>query len=406
MKYSMGTKRLIILLVILVVLFLGIELGPSIISNFPAFVKNPTASILPNTSNEKVKVVTEESVVTSTVKNVGPSVITIGINQSPQSNSNDFNNNDFGPFSLFFGQNPDDQQQPAPSPDQSDQYIGSGFVASSDGLIVTNKHVVSDTSSTYFVVDQNGDKYDVTQIYRDPLNDIAILKTKKTPTGGFRPVVMGDSSNLQVGQFVIAIGTALGEFRNTVTTGVISGLGRGITAGSPLEGSVEQLDNVIQTDAAINPGNSGGPLLNSSGQVIGINTAVSTQGQNIGFAIPISVVKDTLNNFNKTGQFNRPFLGVAYSMIDKQAALLNDAPQGALVQEVVPGSSADKAGIQVNDIITSIDGQKLSDTGDNTLASIISKDKVGQTITVSVYRDNKSQDIKVTLQTAPENTSQ
>lgn len=404
-KYSMSTKRLVVLLVILVVLFLGIELGPSIISNFPAFIQNPAANILPNTSNEKVKVVTEESVVTSTVKNVGPSVVTIGINQSPQSNSNEFNNNDFGPFSLFFGQNPD-EEQPTPSPDQSDQYIGSGFVANSDGLIVTNKHVVSDTSSTYFVVDQNGDKYDVTQIYRDPLNDIAILKTNKTPTGGFKPVVMGDSSHLQVGQFVIAIGTALGEFRNTVTTGVISGLGRGITAGSPLEGSVEQLDNVIQTDAAINPGNSGGPLLNSSGQVIGINTAVSTQGQNIGFAIPISVVKDTLNNFNQTGQFNRPFLGVAYSMIDKQAALLNDVPQGALVQEVVPDSSADAAGIQVNDVITSIDGKKLSDTGNNTLATIISKDKVGQTITVTLYRDNKSQDIKVTLKVAPENAGQ
>ena len=151
------------------------------------------------------------------------------------------------------------------------------------------------------------------------------------------PIELGDSSKIKVGQLAIAIGTALGEFRHTVTTGVISGLGRGIS---------KTLDNVIQTDAAINLGNSGGPLLNSAGQVIGVNTAVSQQGQNIGFAIPINVIKDAIDNFNKTGQFSRPFMGVRYRQIDQKTALLNDIPsREPYVEEIVEGSPAEKAGI-------------------------------------------------------------
>jgi S1-C subfamily serine protease len=172
---------------------------------------------------------------------------------------------------------------------------------------------------------------------------LAILKID---ANSLKPVEFGDSSKIDVGQLAIAIGTALGEFRNTVTVGVISGIGRGITAGNPFEGYVERLDDVIQTDAAINPGNSGGPLLNSSGQVIGINTAVSERGQNIGFAIPSNVIKNALDQFNKNGgEFQkRPYIGVRYKFVSRDLAILNEIPEGAYIQEVVTDSPAEKAG--------------------------------------------------------------
>ena len=273
---------------------------------------------------------------------------------------------------------------------------------------MTNKHVVNDTSLKYSVTTNNGKTYSVQKIYRDPLNDIAIIQINPSDNAGntLKPVRMGDSSRLQVGQLAIAIGTALGEFNNTVTTGVISGLGRGITAGSQLEGTVEELSDVIQTDAAINPGNSGGPLLNASGQVIGVNTAVSQSGQNIGFALPINKIKDSINNFNSTGQFNRPYLGVAYQVITRDMALRNDLPEGAYIQTVVAGSAADKAGIKVGDIIEKVDGEKLV-AGKVELSTLIGRKKVGDSMTLVIYREDDSGtastfEKKVILNSAPE----
>ncbi|MEK7166461.1 MAG: PDZ domain-containing protein, partial [Patescibacteria group bacterium] len=211
-----------------------------------------------------------------------------------------------------------------------------------------------------------------------------------------QPIEMGDSSGIKVGQMAIAIGTALGEFRHTVTTGVISGLGRGITAGSPFEGFAEKLDNVIQTDAAINPGNSGGPLLNSSGQVIGVNTAVAQGGQNIGFALPINVVKEGLDNFNKTGQFSRPYLGIRYSTITRDLALMNEVPEGAYVREVIQGGPAEKAGLEAGDIITKIDGLRMSGA-DGEVAKVIGGKKVGDSISLEYWREGQSKTINVTL---------
>lgn len=354
----------------------------------------PKSLQLPNNlpGNEKIKIVSEESVVIEVVKKVAPSVVTVAIIQNPQTGSSQ----NLGPFSQFFNI-PEQDGDNAPT----ERYIGSGFVIKSDGLIVTNKHVVSDRDVTYIIIDNTGEKYEVERIYRDPLNDIAIVKTRKAPSGGFSEIELGDSGKLEVGQLAIAIGTPLGEFRNTVTTGVISGLGRGITAGSPFEGFVERLDNVIQTDAAINPGNSGGPLLNSGGQVVGVNTAVASQGQSIGFAIPISIVKDSLNNFNQTGQFNRPFLGISYTMISKQAAIANNLPEGAYVQDIVEDSAAAKAGIRQGDIITHMDGQKLIDDNGG-LAAIIAKKKIGDTISMTVNRDGEKIDLRATLQPTPE----
>ena len=332
---------------------------------------------------QNVRVVTEESVVIDVVDKVSPAVVTVGITQTRRV-GDILELNPFDPFSPFRRRHGRSQKV--------DQDIGSGFIVGSDGLIVTNKHVVELSDADYRVITKDDKTFEVKKIYRDPSNDLAILKIE---ANGLPTVEMGDSDKILVGQMAIAIGTALGEFRHTVTTGVISGVGRGIEAGSPFEGSAERLDNVIQTDAAINPGNSGGPLLNSSGQVVGVNTAVSAQGQNIGFALPINVVKDALANFNATCQFNRPFLGVQYQMIARQTAILNEIPEGAYVREVVEGSPADNAGLEGEDIIIKIDGVKLDDKND--LARAISKKKVGDTVTLTVWRDEKEREIKVAL---------
>lgn len=378
-------RRLLVLIVIILIV-LGIWRG---VGKFAPAALQPRQLRLP-TNNSQVKVVSEESVTIDAVKNIGPSVVTV-VEQAGSVQQQSFN---FGPFFIYGG-----PQQQAPSEPQS---IGSGFIITQDGLIVTNKHVVSDTSGKYQIITEKDKKYDVQKIYRDPLNDIAILKIDPNQNSGetLKPVNLGDSSQLQVGQFVIAIGTALGEFKNTVTTGVISGLGRGIQAGDEFQGYVERLDNVIQTSAPINPGNSGGPLVNSSSQVIGVNTAVAQNGQNIGFALPINVIKDSLNNFNQTGQFNRPYLGVAYKFITRDLAIMNDIPSGAYIQSVVNGSPAAQAGLQTGDIVTKIDGKTLDDK-DNSLASLISHKKVGDSITLTVWRDGKTQDIKASLVAAP-----
>lgn len=289
------------------------------------------------------------------------------------------------------------QRQQNQTPETVTQDIGTGFVVdSAQGLVVTNKHVVGNVEGKYQIVTKDDKKLEVSKIYRDPVNDLAILKIE-----GQLPAAMelGDSDKNKVGQFVIAIGTALGEFRHTVTTGVVSGLGRGIQAGDALGGSVEQLDNVIQTDAAINPGNSGGPLLNSAGQVIGVNVAVAQGSQNIGFALPINVVKQSLDNFNKTGQFNRPFLGVQYKMISKETALMNDVSEGAYIAQVVAGSPAETAGIKQGDIITKFGGKSVKDENGG-LAALIGTMKVGDKVDVEVNRDGKTLTMSVTLKTA------
>lgn len=348
---------------------------------------------IPQKSVETVKVLKEENLVVDVVKKAGPSVVTIGVVSRALDTS--FQS---GPFSLFFTEPTISKEVIETQP--KEDYIGSGFLLTKDGLIATNKHVVSSAQEKYVVVDYKGNKYNVEKVYRDPVNDLAILKTEKVPSGGFEAITLGDSGNVEVGQFVIAIGTALGEFNNTVTTGVVSGLGRGINAGSAFQGFAERLDNVIQTDAAINPGNSGGPLINSQGAVIGINTAVAQNGQNIGFAIPINIVKQSLKNFNETGQFNRPYLGVSYTVLTKQAALLNDLPEGAYVRAVIPDSSADKAGVVAEDIITKVDGKKV--TADNGgLAGLIANKKIGDSIKITVYRESEIVELETKLAAAP-----
>ena len=328
------------------------------------------------------KLVKEESVVIDVAEEAAPSVVTVSVKEERQVSPLFLD-----PFGAF-GQVPRGQTETV------EQDIGSGFVVEGN-LVVTNKHVVSSPKAEYKVIDRDGHEHAVTKIYRDPANDLAILQV--ADDGGLAPIGLGDSENLKVGQFVIAIGTALGEFRHTVTTGVISGLGRGIEAGDGLGGFVERLDNVIQTDAAINPGNSGGPLLNTAGQVIGINTAVAG-GENIGFAIPINVLRESLTSFEETGRFDRAFLGVRYQQVSKETAILNEVPAGAYLREVVSESPADDGGLQAGDIITKIDGQAVDDQ--NTLESIIAKHKVRDRVRVDYWRDGKSESVDVVLESS------
>ena len=378
-------RRTVVLIVLLVAaIFFA---NDAILLNWGYLFPEPAVPVnqgTKQTSPSTVQITPENSVIISVVKKTLPGVVTIGVKSAtptpPQVNP-------FNPFSFF---------QIRPSQSTVEQNIASGFIVSPDGMIITNKHAVSDSTVTYEVITSNDQKYAVTNIYRDPLNDIAVLKIN---ANNLTPLPLGDSSNLVLGQMVIAIGTPLGEFRNTVTHGIISGLGRGIQAGSPFQGEVEQLNNIIQTDAAINPGNSGGPLIDANGQVIGVNTALDVAGENIGFAIPVNVVKTVLNRFNSTGQFNQPFVGIRYSIITPGIANSENIPQGAYVESVVAGSPAQKAGIQTHDIIIKIDGQSVDASHD--ISQIITGKKTGDKITVELWRNGKTQTLNVTLGTSP-----
>lgn len=383
----MQFKKLLLILAILLLIALGWEALTRYLSGQNLI---PTGKILEQIEPKPTttSLTPEETLIINIVEDVGPSVITVAIDETNTQAEMD-------PFSFLFEDLTQEED------DSSETNIGSGFIVSSDGLVVTNKHVVAERRFNYIIIDDEGERYAIENIYRDPLNDIAIMEVESPPPGGLQASTLGDSSNLRVGQHAIAIGTALGEFRNTVTTGVISGLGRGITAGSPFEGLVERLDNVIQTDAAISPGNSGGPLLNTSGEVIGVNTAISGAGENIGFAIPINTIKETLENFENTGRFERPFLGVAYIEISESQAENQGIAAGALVQEVVEGSAADDAGLQEGDIITEIDGEAIAETEGN-LAGIISTKAIGDEITLQVQRGNETVETTTTLQEAPD----
>lgn len=251
---------------------------------------------------------------------------------------------------------------------------GTGFIVSEKGIVVTNKHVVAG-NIIYNVFTRDGEKFEVRKIYRDPVLDLAVLQIDE---GGLKALEMGSSANLKVGQTVIAIGNALGSLTNTVTTGVVSGLGRKVNLAS--------LDNLIQTDAAINPGNSGGPLLNSAGQVIGVNVAITNGAQNIGFAIPIDSVKKIINEFIDKGVVTKPVLGVKYTFVSK----------GAFVQEVMAGSSAEKTGIRVGDIITKIDGNSIET--ESKITEALSNKKVGEIVVLNIWNNGKEKVVTAILQ--------
>lgn len=357
---------------------------------FPPSMNVGNNSKSETTTGGTATITSEESTITRVVEKSLPSVVTIGINITARTRDT-ITVDPSNPFTPF---------RRTPGTEQEiKQNIGSGFVVTSDGLIITNKHVVNEPEAVYTVLTNDNKKYTVENIYRDPLNDLAILKVKAS---GLKPLPLGDASKLKLGQMAIAIGTPLGEFTNSVTTGIVSGLGRGITAGSPYEGFVEKLDNIIQTDAAISAGNSGGPLLNSSGQVIGVNTAVSAQGQNIGFAIPVDVVDGLITNFNKRGgSFERPYIGVRYRVLDRKTAVQNELVEGAYLIEVVADSPAAKAQLQEEDIITEFNGTKIKGGDEQTLTKLINDRKVGDQIKLKIWRNGETKDVTLTLTAAP-----
>lgn len=336
-----------------------------------------------NTQN----IITEDSVVADVVNQSSPAVVSIAISKEV-SNLRNF---DF--FGFIPGENSGQKQQVG---------AGSGFFVSEDGMIVTNRHVVEDMSAEYTVVTNDGTEFPAKVLARDPVHDIAIIKIEGV---GFPVLPLGDSDSVQIGQTVIAIGNSLGEFSNTVSRGIISGLGRTVIAGSELGTQAEKLTDIVQTDAAINPGNSGGPLINVKGEVIGMNVAMAQGAQNIGFALPINQVKQTVDQVKQTGKISTPFLGVRYIPISEEIQDNNNLPfdYGILIQRgtasselaVVPGSPADKAGILENDIILEVDGQKIDDK--NQLGDLIADHKVGDLITLKVWSKGTEKDVQVVL---------
>lgn len=327
--------------------------------------------------SKQALILQENSAAVNVAKKVSPSVVSI------TSQSTGFS---------FFGQS------------QTTKGAGTGIIVASDGLILTNNHVI-DGASELDVFTSDGKQYKNARVVAtDPQNDLAFIRINAS---GLKAAELGDSSGVAVGSRVIAIGNALGQFENTVTEGIISGLGRPVTAGDQTGGSEEQLQNLFQTDAAINPGNSGGPLVNLAGKVIGINTAVAGNAQNIGFAIPINQAKAELEEVLKSGKITKPFLGVRYIPITKEFAASNNLPvtQGAYVTgdqknlAVVPGSPAAGAGLREGDIIIKIGGQAIDAT--HSLSLIISQRKPGDKVTIEYLRDGKNQTAEVTLQETP-----
>ena len=278
---------------------------------------------------------------------------------------------------------------------------GTGIVISEDGYILTNKRVISEARSVQVVMSDGTRHSDVTVVGSDPLNDIAFLKIKNV--SDLKVATLGDSGAMRVGQDVIAIGNSLGQYQNTVTSGIVSGLGRPVTAASSeLNSRVESLTDLLQTDAAINPGNSGGPLINSAGQVVGINTAIAADAQGIGFAIPINAAKGMIRGVITNGKVEKAYLGVQYVAITPDVRTEYKLPvdQGALVRSgsgsaVESNSPADEAGIKDGDIITKVNEKSVGNQGG--LGSLVAEFMPGEKVTLTIIRDGKEQQKTLTL---------
>jgi len=351
-----------------------------------AYLKQPTSintnqltSRVASKDDGNLVATDEEGVVANVAEKVSPAVVSITTNTT---------------VSSFFGTS-------------SQEAAGSGIIVTTDGYILTNKHVISGANSIH-VVTADGTTYsDVQVVGTDPLNDVAYLKLKDAK--GLTTATLGDSSTTRVGQVVIAIGNSLGQYQNTVTSGIISGKGRPVSASSDGgQANAESLTDLIQTDAAINPGNSGGPLLNRSGQVIGINTAVAANAQGIGFAIPINATKGTLKSIAAGKGAQRSYLGLNYVPITADAAKRYglSVKQGAYIiatddsNPIQAGSPAEKAGMRAKDIITKINGLQVGLQGG--VSSLIGEYMPGDTVDITLLRDGKETTTRVTLAAYPQ----
>ena len=357
----------------------------------------------PERNVQPVKVVNEQSQVIEVVKKASPAVVSIVASAEVPTFETYIDN----PMGGLFGFGIPQRRQNGT--EEVRVGAGTGFVVSSDGYIVTNGHVVANKDAKYIVYlndeDSRGEKIEAVVLARDPNTDLAILKIDRDNLSFLE---FSDSENLEVGQTAITIGYALGEFDNTVSKGVVSGLARSITAGGGFGARAEHLKNLIQTDAAINPGNSGGPMLDIDGTVIGVNVAMAS-AENIGFAIPGNEAKRAFDEVKENGVIAKKkevFLGVRYTLIDKQVQNKNNLPvdHGALIVRgetisdlaVVPGSSADKAGLVENDIILEIDGVEVSTR--SPLAELISKYEIGDAVELKIYHKGEEKNIEVKLE--------
>lgn len=365
-------RRLVVAIVGLVLLLAG---GLAAFYWYEGTNRNQATTIETVKNDGNLSSTSTEDAITRVVEKVSPSVVSILTSTTKQT---------------IFG-----------AADQ--EAAGTGIILSKDGYILTNHHVVGTATKTQ-VVTSDGTTYDdVKVVGSDPLNDIAYLKIDGVDN--LTPAEIGDSSTVRVGQQVVAIGNALGQFQNTVSSGIISGKGRPIAASSDSSGSDgESLTDLLQTDAAINPGNSGGPLLNFSGQVVGINTAVASDAEGIGFAIPINATKGTTKSVLAGSGVQRAYLGLRYVEITASVAKQYDLPvkQGAYIaasdnsaSAVVAGSPADKAGLAEKDIVTKINNQTVGTAGG--VSTLIGQYAPGDTVQVTYLRGGSEKTTKITL---------
>jgi serine protease Do len=383
-NFSRGQKRLAgLIAAIFITALLAGWLG--------ALLFDHTHGLANATTTQKQQFISNESdLIASIAKTVGQSVVSVDVES--QSTTQD-----------FFG-----------FPQQSSQQSsGTGFIISRDGIIVTNRHVVPDGTTSVSVTLADGTKYDNVKVIGrtsdSSTQDVAFLQIEDLKGKTLVPATLGDSSKMQVGDKVIAIGNALGQFQNTVTSGIISGYGRDLEAGDSSGTSSESLTDLFQTDAAINEGNSGGPLVNINGEVIGLNTAVASNAQNIGFSIPINDVKGLITSVLGSGKLEQPYLGVRYISLTPDVAYRYNlsvdkgayvAPTDDGTASIVAGSPAEKAGLREKDIITKINNVTIDQK--TSLTAAISKFKVGDHVTLTLIRDGKTLHIKATIGAAPQ----
>jgi len=374
------------------------ELTELNIPSFPQIIQQEKEKVI---EKEYVSQTSQEEKIIQVIKQISPAVVSVIISKDMPVYKEYYEEDPFEEF--FWEDSPFEFKIPQYKQEGTEKRqigAGTGFIVLPEGMVLTNKHVVATENAEYTVITNDGKEYSAKILAKDPVQDLAILKIEGD---SFKPVKLGDSSSLQIGQTVIAIGNALGEFENTVSVGVISGLGRTITASGG--GMLETLEDVIQTDAAINQGNSGGPLLNLKGEVIGINTAMALQGENVGFAIPINLAQKDIQQIKTSGKISYPFLGVRYVIITPEIAKKENLPtdQGALVIKgdkpgepaVTPNSPADKSGLKENDIILEFQEEKI--TPKNSLAKIISKYNPGDKVLLKILRTGKEITVEVIL---------
>ncbi len=347
------------------------------------------------TTQQKTIVASQANLVSTIAQSVGESVVSVNVTSETASATN--------PYADFFGYNFGNRTQ---------ESAGTGIILTTDGLILTNRHVVPAGTTDVSITLSDGTVLDAVRVLgrtrsSDSL-DIAFLKVEDTKGHRLKAAQIGDSSKMKVGESVVAIGNTLGQFQNTVTTGIISGYGRSLQAGGSGSGS-ENLDDMFQTDAAINEGNSGGPLVNMNGEVIGVNTAIASGAQTVGFAIPINNVKGLIESVKATGKLERPYLGVMYVMltddIAKQYSL--SVKRGAYIpmavdmgaETIMADGPAGKAGVAEGDVITKIDGVAINEK--TSLLSILGKHRVGDRVTLTVLRGDQTKQLIVTLAAAP-----